>query len=349
MAGERWAIYAGADARSFGDLVAGGDLGTEAPSAYDERSADAKALVRASASTLLTFAYQHVRQSDVPRYDQVAQRGYLRYGFDPQERQLAYAARRPSSRTPGFASSKRLSRSSVRSRAASGSAGESLEIRERDEVETLGLLARGPLRAAPGVAGDLGRRGLPRPRGELGRLVRPRDGRRRVAPGPLPGRRHRHEPRRVHPALARPRAAGPDPRRPAQLLRDLGRRPGGRADRRPAAGARGQRLGALPARRGAAPRRVGQQRLPGPEHQRHRQPRPLRLRRRGPLARPRAREVADLRARAQGAGGPGGERRGALRHEPERPHRARARPPTSAARRSTATASTARRTSARLG
>ena len=91
VAGERWALYAGADARSFGDLVAGGDLGTQAPSAYDERSVDAKALFRASASTLLTFAYQHVHQSDVPRYDQVAQRGYLRYGFDPQVRQLAYA------------------------------------------------------------------------------------------------------------------------------------------------------------------------------------------------------------------------------------------------------------------
>ena len=50
-----------------------------------------KALFRASSSTLLTVAYQHVHQSDVPRFDQVAQRGYLRYGFDPQVRQLGYA------------------------------------------------------------------------------------------------------------------------------------------------------------------------------------------------------------------------------------------------------------------
>jgi outer membrane receptor protein involved in Fe transport len=141
VAGERWALYAGADGRSFGDLVAGGDLGTAAPSGYEERSADAKALVRASTSTLLTLAYQHLRQSDVPRWDQVAQRGYLRYGFDPQERQLAYA------RSQTFFSHRwlrQLEATVSLHRSVEGRfrqrRGESLEIRERDEVETLGLL-----------------------------------------------------------------------------------------------------------------------------------------------------------------------------------------------------------------
>jgi outer membrane receptor protein involved in Fe transport len=150
-AGGRWAFHAGADARWFGDLVAGGDLGTEAPSAYDERSADLKALVRASSSTVLTLAYQHVHQSDVPRYDQVAQRGYLRHGFDPQVRQLAYA------RSRTF-----LSHSWLRQIEATLSVqrsiegrfrqrqGESLEVRERDAVETIGLAVEARSAPQPG-------------------------------------------------------------------------------------------------------------------------------------------------------------------------------------------------------
>ena len=151
VSGGRWALYAGADARSFGDLVAGGDLGTKAPSAYDERSADVKGLVRASASTLLTLAYQQVRQSDVPRYDQVAQRGYLRYGFDPQDRQLAYArsqtffSHRWVRQIEATLSLQRSVEGRLRQRR-----GESLEIRERDEVKTLGLLLEARSEPRPG-------------------------------------------------------------------------------------------------------------------------------------------------------------------------------------------------------
>ena len=246
VAGERWALYAGADVRSFGDLVAGGDLGTAAPSGYDERSADAKALVRASSSTVLTLAYQSLRQSDVPRWDQVAQRGYLRYGFDPQERQLAYARSQTFFSHRWLRQSRRPSRSRGRSRAASGSAG------GRASRSGRGTRSRRSAcwwRPAPSRA-----RGGERPRESRSTTTawraRPSPptsatGVATAAPGPLPGRRDGHEPRRLHPALARPRAGGPDPGRAAQLLRDRGGRPGGRADRRPAAGARGQRLGAL--------------------------------------------------------------------------------------------------------
>lgn len=38
----------------------------------------------------LTLAYQHNHQDDVPRWDQVAQRGFARYAFDPQVRQMGY-------------------------------------------------------------------------------------------------------------------------------------------------------------------------------------------------------------------------------------------------------------------
>ena len=87
----RVALLSGLSAKSFGDIRAGGDLGTEAPSAYSELNGDLKAMIRLSSKQLLTIAYQHVHQDDVPRFDQVAQRGYQVYSFDPQIRQLGYA------------------------------------------------------------------------------------------------------------------------------------------------------------------------------------------------------------------------------------------------------------------
>lgn len=89
--GRRAAIIGGFSARNYGDLHAGGGLGVEAPSGYSEANGDAKAVLRLSARHLLTVAAQQVFQEDVPRFDQVAQRGFSRYSFDPQVRRLAYA------------------------------------------------------------------------------------------------------------------------------------------------------------------------------------------------------------------------------------------------------------------
>ena len=142
--GARWAVYGGADAREFGDLVAGGDLGTEAPSGYSERSSDLKALLRPSSSTILTLAYQHMKQNDVPRYDQVAQRGYLRYDFDPQVRQLAYARSQTFFGSPWL---RRLDATVSFQRSVEGRVrqrrGEPLQVRERDVVDTLGIVVEG--------------------------------------------------------------------------------------------------------------------------------------------------------------------------------------------------------------
>jgi outer membrane receptor protein involved in Fe transport len=89
--GQRTAIIGGFSARDYGDLHAGGGLGIESPSGYSEVNGDAKAIARLSARHLLTLAAQQVFQSDVPRFDQVAQRGFARYSFDPQIRRLGYA------------------------------------------------------------------------------------------------------------------------------------------------------------------------------------------------------------------------------------------------------------------
>ena len=87
----RAAVRGGLSLNNFGDLHAGGDLGVEAPSGYSTAAGDLTALARVSPRNLLTFGAQGDYQADVPRFDQVAQRGYSRYAFDPQVRQLGYA------------------------------------------------------------------------------------------------------------------------------------------------------------------------------------------------------------------------------------------------------------------
>ncbi len=91
VSNDKVAILGGFSYRDFGELIAGKGLGEEAPSAYEEISGDFKMLVKTSANGILTLAYNGLFQSEVGRYDQVAQRGYQTYMFDPQERQMAYA------------------------------------------------------------------------------------------------------------------------------------------------------------------------------------------------------------------------------------------------------------------
>ena len=87
----RAAIGAGVTLQSFGDVIAGGSLGARRPSGYGQIAADAGMLIQATTNQTVAFSYQFDRQDDVPRWDQIAQRGYSRYSFAPQERQLAYA------------------------------------------------------------------------------------------------------------------------------------------------------------------------------------------------------------------------------------------------------------------
>ncbi len=90
VAGSRAGVRGGVTLRNFGDLVAGGSLGTEAPSAYRESDADVSAIWAPSPRTTFTGVFQSVYQEEVPRFDQVAQRGYDVYEFDPQSRRLGY-------------------------------------------------------------------------------------------------------------------------------------------------------------------------------------------------------------------------------------------------------------------
>ncbi len=82
--------YTSLSYKKFGDVVAGKNLELESPSSYDEYSFSFKNLRMITDKILLTSSYQYLQQSDVDRFDQVNQRGYEYYKFDPQIRHLAY-------------------------------------------------------------------------------------------------------------------------------------------------------------------------------------------------------------------------------------------------------------------
>lgn len=90
VSGRQVAARGGVTYRAFGDLAAGGNLGVLAPSAYREADVDGSLLWAPAARTRVSAVFQHVHLFDVPRYDQVALRGYEVYSFDPQIRRLGY-------------------------------------------------------------------------------------------------------------------------------------------------------------------------------------------------------------------------------------------------------------------
>jgi outer membrane receptor protein involved in Fe transport len=153
IAGSKAGLRAGVTWRSFGDLVAGGTLGVEAPSAYDEADVDATGLWAPTSRTQVKALFQHVHQSDVPRFDQVAQRGYAVYAFDPQVRRLGYV------RVDHRVGLTWLDSASVTTswhRSEEGRVrqrrGSSLETREHDTVSTAGVSADLAGRLAPHVS-----------------------------------------------------------------------------------------------------------------------------------------------------------------------------------------------------
>lgn len=87
---EQFGVYASGSYSDYGDIKAGGDLGFETSSAYKEFSGNIKLLTKLNDNLYLTGTYQILRQDDVGRYDQVAQRGFEYYKFDPQVRHLAF-------------------------------------------------------------------------------------------------------------------------------------------------------------------------------------------------------------------------------------------------------------------
>jgi len=147
-ASARVAAVAGLSLRRYGDLRAGGALGVEAPSGYGEVNGDARVLAQVASRTVLTAGYHHVHQDDVPRYDQVAQRGFARWSFDPQARQLAWTRITHATHT-AWANTVSMTSSWQRSfeRRERQARESPLLVVEEDTVDTVGLLVEG--RGAP--------------------------------------------------------------------------------------------------------------------------------------------------------------------------------------------------------
>jgi hemoglobin/transferrin/lactoferrin receptor protein len=88
---QQFAISGNVNYKNFGDLYAGGTIGYERPSGYNETGINFKAKLRLADNLLISSAFNYLIQNDVHRYDQVAQRGYEIYKFDPQIHRLFYA------------------------------------------------------------------------------------------------------------------------------------------------------------------------------------------------------------------------------------------------------------------
>ncbi|MEM7200621.1 MAG: TonB-dependent receptor [Planctomycetota bacterium] len=96
--GQRTGILLGGNAKSFGDLEGGADVGTQFDTGYDETDFDVKVDHWLDEDTRLTLLHQRVTQNDVPRTHRtvngitwrgLAQGSDLRRSFD-QERRLTY-------------------------------------------------------------------------------------------------------------------------------------------------------------------------------------------------------------------------------------------------------------------
>jgi hemoglobin/transferrin/lactoferrin receptor protein len=83
------AFLGGISYKDFGNIHAGGSLGTLSPTNYNEFSWDAKIKAKLG-SMLMTACYQRLKQYDVPLYHQLGTTKYSRYHFDPQQRDLGY-------------------------------------------------------------------------------------------------------------------------------------------------------------------------------------------------------------------------------------------------------------------
>ena len=123
----------------------------EFPSGYLETDVDIRGVVKTGRSTTMTFAYDQVYQDDVPRWDQVAQRGYSRYAFDPQVRQFAFAL--DESRAASWVSGLTVTTAWVRSRERRERqrVGSSVSTTEQDVVNTYAVTAEARSTPLPGL------------------------------------------------------------------------------------------------------------------------------------------------------------------------------------------------------
>ena len=87
-AAPRFAIEAGVTVRNFGDLVGGGNLGTQLPSGYDETGYDLNAKIKLGAGSEITFLSKVYTQNNVPIYHKVLLENFLLNSIHKQEKKI---------------------------------------------------------------------------------------------------------------------------------------------------------------------------------------------------------------------------------------------------------------------
>lgn len=133
----------GLTARRYDDLEAGGGVGAQVPSAYDEVDGDLKFNYRFAAGQELIFAQQYTRQNDVPKTSEVTLGDKLKFNYEPQLRTLTYLEYRDT--RPGLFDGMRFNISYNRQKEGEEVIRRSTpttETREITDVKTLGAFTQ---------------------------------------------------------------------------------------------------------------------------------------------------------------------------------------------------------------
>ena len=141
LSNTRVALLGGFAYRNFGDIVAGGNLGTLKPTGYDQLSGDLKAKFRLSDRYLFTMAWQRLEQKQVPVFHKVQLENFAYNYFDPQRRQLTYGRLETFHHNPWF---RKVSFTGSMHHSLEGRKSQknnsSVLVSERDKVNTWGAI-----------------------------------------------------------------------------------------------------------------------------------------------------------------------------------------------------------------
>lgn len=85
------AIQAGGAFKEFGDLVAGGAIGKQSPSGYNESSQHIKAMINLGKGWTLKSNFQHLRQPNVPVFFKYVFENFITNTSAPIDRSMGYA------------------------------------------------------------------------------------------------------------------------------------------------------------------------------------------------------------------------------------------------------------------
>jgi outer membrane receptor protein involved in Fe transport len=147
--GSRLAIQVGASWKDFGDVRAGKGLGFQRPSGYDEQSVDIKVRIALARGHELQVSWMRINQDNVGRYDQVAQRGFALWEFDPQRWQQAYIRYKGENKTGKLSWQATVAGLESIEQRRSQRVGNPNLVLEGDSIYTLGFLAEATWRPGP--------------------------------------------------------------------------------------------------------------------------------------------------------------------------------------------------------